>query len=358
MVGPHGFPTVVKQVAKFQNYNLSTFKFQCSPAWRSCSCWRCSNFARPTGFRHVGEVAFSTLLRSESRTLPDNPPLSENGAKKDRLRAERGRPFCLWKASASRQRPRKTKPARQYRTTGRERLFFRECLAEDVDQNTSSNGRADNTGHVGAHGVHQQEVLRVLALAHLLGHTGGHRHSGNASGTDQRVDLAAGHGVHHLAAQHTGCGAEGEGDQAQHDDEQGAGVQEGVCRGGAANRQSQENGDDVKIQILGKFPQSVGIEQTDLCIILANSLDNVKEAFSRFEGKKELGITIQNHKKRIILKIENTSQPVDVKNINTSKKDKKNHGYGISNIRRVVDKYNGTMQIKYVDGRFLLEMLI
>lgn len=108
----------------------------------------------------------------------------------------------------------------------------------------------------------------------------------------------------------------------------------------------QENGDDVKIQILGKFPQSVGIEQTDLCIILANSLDNVKEAFSRFEGKKELGITIQNHKKRIILKIENTSQPVDVKNINTSKKDKKNHGYGISNIRRVVDKYNGTMQIK------------
>lgn len=120
----------------------------------------------------------------------------------------------------------------------------------------------------------------------------------------------------------------------------------------------QENGDDVKIQILGKFPQSVGIEQTDLCIILANSLDNVKEAFSRFEGKKELGITIQNHKKRIILKIENTSQPVDVKNINTSKKDKKNHGYGISNIRRVVDKYNGTMQIKYVDGRFLLEMLI
>lgn len=77
-----GIPTTVEQVAKFQNYNLSTFKFQCSPAWRSCSCWRCSNFARPTGFRHVGEVTFSALFRSESRTLPDNPPLSENGAKK------------------------------------------------------------------------------------------------------------------------------------------------------------------------------------------------------------------------------------------------------------------------------------
>ena len=206
--------------------------------------------------------------------------------------------------------------------------------------------------------MHQQEVGGVLALADLLRNTGGHGNSGNTSGADQGVDLTAGQGVHHLAAQNACSGTKGEGDQTQHDDEQGAAVQEGVCRGGAANRQSQENGDDVKIQILGKFPQSVGIEQTDLCIILANSLDNVKEAFSRFEGKKELGITIQNHKKRIILKIENTSQPVDVKNINTSKKDKKNHGYGISNIRRVVDKYNGTMQIKYVDGRFLLEMLI
>ena len=37
-----------------------------------------------------------------------------------------------------------------------------------------------------------------------------------------------------MPQQHTGCGAEGEGDQAQHDDEQGAGVQEGVCTGGAA----------------------------------------------------------------------------------------------------------------------------
>ena len=57
--------------------------------------------------------------------------------------------------------------------------------------------------------------------------------------------------VHHLAAQNTGCGAEGEGDQAQHDDEQGAGVQEGVGRGGAANGQRQEDGDDVHQLIAG-----------------------------------------------------------------------------------------------------------
>ena len=82
----------------------------------------------------------------------------------------------------------------------------------------------------------QQEVGGVLALADLLRNTGSHRHSGNASGTDQGVDLTAGQDIHDLAAENTGSSAEGECDEAQHDDEQGAAVQEGVCRGGAANR--------------------------------------------------------------------------------------------------------------------------
>ena len=56
-------------------------------------------------------------------------------------------------------------------------MLFRKRLAENVDQDTSSNGRAYNTGHVGAHCVHQQEVGGILALANLLGNASGHRHS-------------------------------------------------------------------------------------------------------------------------------------------------------------------------------------
>ena len=84
-----------------------------------------------------------------------------------------------------------------------------------------------------------------------LRNAGSHRHGGNACGTDQRVDLAAGERVHHLAAQDTCGGAEREGDQAQHDDEQGAGVEEGVGGGGAADRQCQEDGDNVHQLIAG-----------------------------------------------------------------------------------------------------------
>ena len=49
------------------------------------------------------------------------------------------------KANAAGISNRKKKTARQLlRTNGREKSFFRKCLAEDVDQDTSSNGRTEN----------------------------------------------------------------------------------------------------------------------------------------------------------------------------------------------------------------------
>ena len=76
------------------------------------------------------------------------------------------------KANAAGISNRKTKTARQLlRTDGREKSFFRKCLAENVDQDTSCNSGADNACHVGAHCVHQQEVGGILALTNLLRNT-------------------------------------------------------------------------------------------------------------------------------------------------------------------------------------------
>ena len=59
-----------------------------------------------------------------------------------------------------------------------------ELAAEDAEQETSGDGGADNTGHVGAHSVHQQEVGGVGLLALLVGHTGSHGHGGHAGRAD------------------------------------------------------------------------------------------------------------------------------------------------------------------------------
>ena len=89
---------------------------------------------------------------------------------------------------------------------------------KQLDQEACRNGRTDNAGHVGAHGVHQQEVVGVGLPAHILGHTGRHGNGGHARGADQRVDLAAGQHVHQLAHQQAADGGEAEGDDAQHHD--------------------------------------------------------------------------------------------------------------------------------------------
>ena len=50
--------------------------------------------------------------------------------------------------------------------------IFQISQPEHIDQDTSGNGGADNTGNVGAHGVHEQVVAGVVLLANLLGKHG------------------------------------------------------------------------------------------------------------------------------------------------------------------------------------------
>ena len=87
--------------------------------------------------------------------------------------------------------------------------------AEHIDQDTSGNSGADNTGNIGAHGVHEQVVAGVVLLTDLLGNTGGHGNGGNTGRADQRVDLAVGDNAHDLAEDDTACGADTEGHDAQ-----------------------------------------------------------------------------------------------------------------------------------------------
>ena len=44
--------------------------------------------------------------------------------------------------------------------------------------------------------------------------------------------------------------------------------------------------------------------------------------------------------------------------ITTAKKDKKNHGYGLKNVYRIVRKYNGSMMVKREKDRFVAEVVI
>lgn len=115
---------------------------------------------------------------------------------------------------------------------------------------------------------------------------------------------------------------------------------------------------DVNVEVIGRFPENISVDDTDMNIIMGNALDNAADALKVADGDKELHIKIRHHMNIIYLTVMNSSNEVDVNNLKTHKGDKINHGYGIKNIKRVVCKYKGNINIKYEKNLFCLNVEI
>lgn len=115
-------------------------------------------------------------------------------------------------------------------------------------------------------------------------------------------------------------------------------------------------------QIIGHFPSQVCIDDMDLSVLLANALDNAREALEQVKGRRILIIEIRNYQNRLFVTIENTVGDGMGKVDGTSKKNKREHGFGMSNMRQVADKYGGTLQYHIEerggDRRFVLDIEI
>lgn len=98
----------------------------------------------------------------------------------------------------------------------------------------------------------------------------------------------------------------------------------------------------------------------DLYVMLGNALDNAIEAVREIKEEEKRVISMRVYAKEdlIILQIENTcpdetSLPADG-NPATTKSDKDYHGYGIGSIRKIVEKYNGSLSLRKNDNMFIL----
>lgn len=114
-----------------------------------------------------------------------------------------------------------------------------------------------------------------------------------------------------------------------------------------------EMGIDVSI------PNEIPIDGIDLCVMVANSLDNAIEACDKMKPGSEKKIHIYGRMERGFLSfiISNTiAKSVYVINnkIITDKLDKINHGYGLKNINTSVKRYQGKMKIENQDDEFTL----
>lgn len=101
----------------------------------------------------------------------------------------------------------------------------------------------------------------------------------------------------------------------------------------------------IKIVVIGNFPAECFIEPFDICTVISNMLKNARAAVQKANEKWiEYIIKYNEETNDILIKMRNTYGGV-INFSSTSKEDKNNHGYGLTNIRETVNRYNGFFEI-------------
>ena len=115
---------------------------------------------------------------------------------------------------------------------------------------------------------------------------------------------------------------------------------------------------NIQCEINVVIPENISISTYDLNIIFGNLLDNALEDTVTSNIPK-VTINIKYSEYTIYIMITNTySEAVRNKNGRIISKKSGEHGYGIINVERVVEKYNGNMIIKYDNDIFKVMIAI
>lgn len=116
---------------------------------------------------------------------------------------------------------------------------------------------------------------------------------------------------------------------------------------------------DIRYFVKSNVCSDINITEMDLSTILCNTLDNAIEGSVNTE-EASIVVYIEANNEFVKFLIENTANEVSFVNgkIETTKRDKKNHGIGIRNIQTTVSKYNGTARFDYDEGVFIVEIKI
>lgn len=97
----------------------------------------------------------------------------------------------------------------------------------------------------------------------------------------------------------------------------------------------------------------------DLALIISLALDNAKEACENIDGEKHISLKLQSKQTHVILYIENSipegSHPTFHK---TSKKDKITHGFGVSSIKEMAERYHGEAKYEVKHDQVILRVVL
>ena len=130
------------------------------------------------------------------------------------------------------------------------------------------------------------------------------------------------------------------------------------------NMKAQEARDNnIEIDFRFEDMSDLAMEETDICALLFNLLDNAIEANLKIESIEKRWIKLSGTKQGCMLFI-NSTNPIgerlqrEGERLLTTKVDKRNHGFGMESVKQIIDKYQGVVKIEEEEDVFFLDLVM
>ncbi|MDY5956444.1 MAG: GHKL domain-containing protein [Frisingicoccus sp.] len=121
------------------------------------------------------------------------------------------------------------------------------------------------------------------------------------------------------------------------------------------------NSADVIIRLTASIPKDLDWNMYDLNIVLGNLIDNAIEGVT-YVVEKVIDLNIKYHKGILMIKVENNYNSElkiqEGRYLTTKENHSEEHGFGLENVSKVVEKYSGTMEIHSENNRFKVKLLL
>lgn len=111
----------------------------------------------------------------------------------------------------------------------------------------------------------------------------------------------------------------------------------------------------IRFSTLLQIEKDLPVAPVDICVIFGNALDNAIEACGKVKtADKHIDVVMIQQKDEVFCKITNTTFAPTQGALKTTKADKENHGFGLMNLKRVLEKYDSEPIIETTNCQFTL----
>ena len=107
---------------------------------------------------------------------------------------------------------------------------------------------------------------------------------------------------------------------------------------------------------------AIKLDSEEVVMLLSNLLNNAIEACEKCNGQKIIKVKCTNDSDNFIIAIKNTYDGAIKKQgeeiVTTKNKNVDEHGFGLKNVRQIVENNNGYMDIEYDEKEFSVSVII